>query len=102
MKPKLFWGYLWVLLLHGLGATTRTSRGHCDACEKTRVKSTPCKRTLQRLIGKMVRKERAGSNQLSCGFGDVSTPDFEAVFEELERWNDVLKDHKHELQRPRP
>lgn len=46
MKPKLFWGYLWVLLLHCLGATTRTSRGHRDACEKTRVKSTPCKRTL--------------------------------------------------------
>jgi hypothetical protein len=50
----------------------------------------------------MARKQRAGSNQLSFGFGDVSAPDFEAVFEELERWNDFLKDHKHELRGPRP
>jgi hypothetical protein len=47
----------------------------------------------------LVRSERGFSNS----FDGVSNPDFEEIFEELERWNDVLKDHKTTILRgPRP
>lgn len=43
MKPKLFWGYLWVLLLHCLGAPAAAI---ATRVRRHEVKSTPCKRTL--------------------------------------------------------
>jgi len=60
----------------------------------------------------MVRSERARSNSISASFGDHSVgesascptfdgQDIDAVFDELERWNDVLKPHSHVLRGPR-
>jgi len=50
----------------------------------------------------MVRCNGVASNQISPLFSSEFDPDFEAVFEELELWSDVLKDHRHELRGPRP
>lgn len=62
----------------------------------------------------MVRSDRSCSNDIVPASGDCAKKDdtashdvpreqFEAVFEELERWNDVLHDHRNTIMRgPRP
>lgn len=50
----------------------------------------------------MVRNERASSNGISSDFETISSADIEAVFDELERWNDILKDDKTILRGPKP
>lgn len=46
----------------------------------------------------LVRSERGSSNS----FDDDNTPNLDEVFNELERWHDVLKDHPEVLRGPRP
>ena len=46
----------------------------------------------------MVRSDGVKTNSDDTG----PEPDFEEVFQELERWNDILKDDKHILRGPRP
>lgn len=46
----------------------------------------------------MVRSERVCSNP----FDETSKPDLDDVFQELERWNDILKDDPNILRGPRP
>lgn len=46
----------------------------------------------------MVRSDRVCANSDDTGLD----PDFDEVFQELERWNDILKDDKHILRGPRP
>lgn len=47
----------------------------------------------------MVRSDRVETN---CSAPE-NTPDFEEIFQEFERWNDVLKDQKKNILRgPRP
>jgi|GEM_PF-4167430 len=61
----------------------------------------------------MVRSEGTHSNSISSTFCDHSVgesapcptfdgQDLDAVFDELERWQDVLKPHAHTLRGPRP
>jgi hypothetical protein len=50
----------------------------------------------------MVRSNSLCSNFDNAQKHDKNPPDFEAVFDELERWNDVLKDHKNTLLGPKP
>lgn len=50
------------------------------------------------LIGEVVRTKRVCSNS----FSDATSIDFEEVFQELERWNDILKDDKTILRGPKP
>lgn len=55
---------------------------------------------------KMVRSNGLGSNSISSDFEGPATGSIEPIsddlFDELERWNDVLKYHKDELRGPRP
>lgn len=46
----------------------------------------------------MVRSDGICTNSTD----DDEKPDFEEFFQELERWNDILKDDKHILRGPRP
>jgi len=45
----------------------------------------------------MVRSDGVCTNST----GDDESPDFEAVFQELERWHEALKDHPNILRGPR-
>ena len=61
----------------------------------------------------MVRSSGPSSNCILDDFGDVATSgseasteeftsDIEAVFDELERWKDILEHHQDALRGPRP
>ncbi|MEO9896243.1 MAG: hypothetical protein ABJF05_07700 [Paracoccaceae bacterium] len=53
----------------------------------------------------MVRSKRISSNSIYHDFEDAASDEnvaFDDVFEELERWHQILKPHADELRGPKP
>lgn len=74
------------------------SRGG-DLFQKTMCRASQLRLTSRlAILKRMVRSDRVCPNSSNKG----AKVDFEEVFQELERWNDVLKDDPNILRGPRP